>query len=109
MEAILIITNLPDQESALKLAQKLIVERLSACVNVLSGCTSVYRWQGKTETTTEVPVFIKTLASHYQQVENAIRQTHPYELPEIIAVPIENGLPEYLRWIAAETVAGKSS
>lgn len=103
MEPILIITNLPDRASALALAQKLVDGRLAACVNVLAECLSVYRWQGKIETTGEVPVFIKTLAQHYAEVERAVKAAHPYELPEIIAVPIGNGLPAYLQWIADET------
>lgn len=87
------------------LAQKLIDERLAACVNVLADCTSVYRWQAKIESTSEIPVLIKTLAQHYSQVEQAVKAAHPYELPEIIAVPINNGLPAYLQWIADETLA----
>lgn len=103
MEPILVITNLPDREAALKLAHELIEGRLAACVNVLAACTSVYRWQGKTETADEVPVFIKTLKQHYRRVEEAIRRSHPYELPEIIAVAIGDGLPAYLQWVAAQT------
>ena len=103
-EPILIITSLPDRASAMSLAQKLVDERLAACVNVLAGCTSVYRWQGKSETADEVPVFIKTLVRHYARLEQVITSTHPYELPEIIAVPISNGLPSYLKWIENETL-----
>jgi periplasmic divalent cation tolerance protein len=100
---LLVITNLPDQESAQHLAETLISRQLAACVNILAPCTSVYRWQGKLETTQEIPLLIKTLAIHYSKVESAIRQEHPYELPEIIAVPVHAGLPEYLAWIRAET------
>lgn len=109
MEPILVITNLPDQESARRVAEALISGRLAACVNLLAPCTSVYRWQGKIETTQEIPLLIKTLASRYGKVEAAIRQLHPYELPEIIAVPISAALPEYLGWMAAETEQGKHS
>jgi len=105
MEPILVITNFPDRTSALALAQKLVDERLAACVNVLADCTSVYRWQEKIEHASEVPVFIKTLAQHYPRVEQAVKAMHPYELPEIIAVPISDGLPAYMQWIAAETLA----
>lgn len=105
MESILVITNFPDKASALALAQKLVDERLAACVNVLADCTSVYRWQEKIENASEVPVFIKTLAQHYPRVEQAVKAMHPYELPEIIAVPISNGLPAYMQWMAAETLA----
>lgn len=105
MEPILVITNFPDRASALALAQKLVDERLAACVNVLADCTSVYRWQEKIENASEVPVFIKTLAQHYPRVEQAVKAMHPYELPEIIAVPISNGLPAYMQWMAGETLA----
>lgn len=104
MDPILVITNLPDRAAAMALANKLVDERLAACVNVLAGCTSVYHWQGKNETVSEVPVFIKTLAKHYPRLEQLITSIHPYELPEIIAVPISNGWPAYLKWIADETL-----
>ena len=104
MEFILIITNLPDKERAMALAHRLIEERLATCVNVMADCTSVYHWQGKNETASEVPVLIKTLAQHYAQLEQLIMSMHPYELPEIIAVPVTNGLPAYLKWIADETL-----
>ncbi|MDP2827707.1 MAG: divalent-cation tolerance protein CutA [Sulfuricellaceae bacterium] len=103
MEPLLVITNLPDQESAQKLAALLVEAHLAACVNVLAPCHSVYRWQGEIETASETPLLIKTLASCYDKLEAAIREHHPYELPEIIAVPISAGLPEYLAWVAAET------
>ena len=104
MEFILIITSLPDKERAMALAHKLIEERLAACVNVMADCTSVYHWQGKNETASEVPVLIKTLAQHYARLEQLIVSMHPYELPEIIAVPVTNGLPAYLKWMADETL-----
>lgn len=103
MEAILVITNLPDRATAERLAQALIEQRLAACVNILAPCTSVYRWHDKVETTEEVPLLIKTLQVHYDKVEAVIRNFHPYELPEIICVPISGGLPAYLDWVAAET------
>lgn len=87
------------------LAQKLVDERVAACVNVLAECTSIYRWEGSNESVSEVPVLIKTLAEHYAQLEQLIKAAHPYELPEIIAVPIVVGLPAYLKWIAEETSA----
>lgn len=103
MEAILVITNLPDRESARRLAERLLEQRFAACVNILSPCESIYRWQGKNEVAQEVPVLIKTLRMHYDKVEKCITQCHPYELPEIIALPIAAGLPAYLDWVAAET------
>lgn len=103
-EAILVITNLPDREAALNLAHKLVEARLAACVNVMAECTSVYRWKGKIETAPEVPIFIKTLKAHFPQLEQMVRQYHPYELPELIAVPISDGLKAYLEWLATETL-----
>jgi len=104
METILIMTNLPDRGSAESLAQILVQKRVVACVNILASCTSVYHWQGKVETAQEVPVFIKTIQQRYDAVEQIIKEFHPYELPEIITVPIQGGLPEYLAWITAETL-----
>ncbi len=102
-DALLVLTNLPDPQSAAHLAEKLVGERLAACVNILAPCASVYRWRGEVETAQETPLLIKTLRSQYGKLEETIRAGHPYELPEIIAVPIEAGLPAYLAWIAAET------
>jgi len=104
-EVIVVLTNLPDQAAASKLAQLLVEQRLAACVNVLAQCSSVYRWQGRIETATEVPVLIKTVASRYARIEAAIRANHPYELPEIISVPVVAGLGAYLGWVAAESAA----
>jgi periplasmic divalent cation tolerance protein len=102
-DAYLVITNLPDRESAGRLAHLLIGKRLAACINILSPCRSVYRWKGKTEDAEEFPVLIKTTRARYPELEAAIRAAHPYELPEIIAVPLAGGLPAYLEWVEAET------
>jgi periplasmic divalent cation tolerance protein len=103
MDALLVLTNLPDREAADALAAHLVDARLAACVNILAPCRSVYRWQGQAESAEEVPVLIKTTAARYPALEAAIRQRHPYELPEIVAVPIAHGLPGYLAWVATET------
>lgn len=105
MEALLVITNLPDAESARALAVQLVEQRVAACVNILAPCHSIYRWEGKIEEAEEVPLLIKTSASRYAALEEAIRAYHPYELPEIVAVSIEKGLPGYLAWLAKETSA----
>lgn len=103
MSALLVITNLPDRAAAEGLADALIARRVAACVNVLAPCRSVYRWQGAVQHDEEHPVLIKTTRERYAALEAAIREAHPYELPEIIAVPIERGLPAYLAWLVAET------
>lgn len=102
-DVVIILTHLPDRESAVGLAHALIAKQLAACVNVLPECTSVYRWKGNVENAREVPVLVKTRAARYAEVEAAIRDFHPYELPEIIAVPVVRGFDDYLRWIADET------
>ena len=104
MSTLLVITNAPDRDVALQLAHELVGRKLAACVNILGACTSVYRWNDKLETATEVPLLIKTRAEIYGEVEAAIKDLHPYELPEIIAVPVEHGLPDYLEWVNAQTV-----
>lgn len=100
---LLVITNLPDAESADRLARQIIESQAAACVNRLATCTSTYRWNDKIETATEVPLLIKTTESVYPRLEKLIRESHPYELPEIIAVPVHHGLPAYLDWVARET------
>ena len=101
--ALLVFTNCPDRDVAGRIAEALVEKRLAACVNVLAGCTSVFRWQGEIERAEEIPVLIKTRAARFPEVEALIRHLHPYELPEVIAVPVSQGLPEYLQWLAEET------
>jgi periplasmic divalent cation tolerance protein len=105
MAVLLVVTNTPDRAVAQKIASALIEQRLAACVNVLAECTSVYRWKGAVEAAAEVPLLIKTRAEQYDAVEAAICSLHPYELPEIIAFPVARGLPAYLDWVEAQTVA----
>lgn len=102
-EVLLVLTNLPDAESADRLARQIIEQRAASCVNRLAPCTSTYRWQGAIETADEVPLLIKTTRSAWPRLEQLIRTVHPYELPEIIAVPVTAGLPAYLDWVAKET------
>jgi len=103
VDTYLVITNLPDRDSAAKLAHALIEKRLAACINILSPCRSVYRWKGKTEDADEFPMLIKTTRDRYAELEAAIRAGHPYGLPEIIVVPLAGGLPAYLEWVESET------
>lgn len=99
---LLVFTQLPDREAAQNLARVLIEERVAACVNILAAGTSIYRWRGKVEQASEIPLLIKTTAARYDALEAVIRRTHPYELPEIVAVPLAQGLPDYLLWVAGE-------
>lgn len=102
-QVLVVITNLPDRASAEKLADSLVEARVAACVNILAPCRSVYRWEGKTQHDEEHPMLIKTTGERYPALEAAIRAGHPYELPEIVAVPAVPGLPEYFAWVDNET------
>lgn len=95
-------TQLPDRAAAAALARALVEARLAACVNIGAPVESLYHWRGEIETACEVPVLIKAPRSRYPAIEAAIRARHPYELPEIIAVPVVEGLPAYLAWVATE-------
>ena len=102
-DVLLLLTNLPDAASAKTLAAHLVEHRLAACVNELAPCHSVYRWQGAVETASEIPLLIKTTRERYAAVEAAVRELHPYDVPELIAVPVDIGLPEYLAWVRDES------
>ncbi|HEX4928611.1 MAG TPA: divalent-cation tolerance protein CutA [Burkholderiales bacterium] len=103
MNALLVLTNVPERAVAERLADMLVERRLAACVNILAPCRSVYRWKDAVQHDEEHPMLMKTTAERYPALEQALREAHPYELPEIIAFPVERGLPAYLDWLAAET------
>ncbi len=98
----MVLCNCPDEASADRLAQGVIEARLAACVNRLAPVQSVYRWNERIEIATEVPLLIKTTASRYEAVQAWLQAAHPYDIPEIIALPLAAGLPAYLAWIAQE-------
>ena len=102
-ETLLVLTNLPHRDAAVTLAEALVGRRLAACVNVLAECTSIYRWKGAVENAREVPVLIKSRSALYDELEAAIKELHPYEVPEIIALPVVRGLVEYLAWVGEGT------
>ncbi len=97
--ALLVLSTCPDDDTAEHIAAQLVERRLAACVNILSGLRSVYLWQGQVESDAERLLLIKTTESGYPRVEAAIRELHPYELPEIIAVTVVGGMADYLSWI----------
>jgi len=105
MNTLLVLTNLPDRAAAERLADSLIEQRVAACINILAPSLSVFRWKNDVQHDEEIPMLIKTTTDRYPALEAAIRAGHPYELPEIVAVPIERGLAAYLDWVAAESVA----
>lgn len=104
-DVVVVICNAPDAAAARAIAARLVDSGAAACVNVLAPCESVYRWQGKVETASEVPMLIKTVSRNYPRVEALIKAEHPYEVPEIIAVPLSAALPAYLEWVRTETAA----
>lgn len=102
-QTLMILVNVPDESTAHNMARTLVEGRVAACVNVLPGVRSVYRWQGKIEEASEVTLLIKTTQARYMDLEVAVKAAHPYDVPELIALPIVAGLAEYLSWIATET------
>ncbi|MCL2875718.1 MAG: divalent-cation tolerance protein CutA [Betaproteobacteria bacterium] len=100
-EVLLVLTTLPDRASANTLAARLVEENLAACVNILAPCESVYRWRDVVETATEIPLLIKTAHTRYPALEAAVQALHPYEVPELIALPVTHGLAAYLDWVDA--------
>ena len=97
--AIIVYCTCPDAQVAEQLAAGLLEKRLAACINIVSGVTSHYLWQGKLEKEAEHLLLIKSTNRCYSALEEDIKKMHPYELPEIIAVPIDRGSPEYIQWI----------
>lgn len=89
----------PDFNTAEKIARLLVENKCAACVNILPGITSIYSWKGQIESAGEVLLVIKSTKQSYQAIEDTIRSHHPYEIPEIIAFPIDQALPEYINWI----------
>lgn len=99
----LVINTCPDLATARRLADMLVDGRLAACVNIVPGIQSVYSWRGALQHDEECLLYIKTRIDRYQALADTLRAHHPYELPEIIAVPIETGLPGYLAWVDQQT------
>ncbi|MFM9887704.1 MAG: divalent-cation tolerance protein CutA [Burkholderiales bacterium] len=99
MTTLLVLTNLPDQAIAEQMARHVVETQVAACVNILAPCRSVYRWQGAVEEASEIPLLIKTTPDRYADLERAIKSMHPYDVPEIIAIPIAGGWPPYLAWV----------
>jgi periplasmic divalent cation tolerance protein len=97
----IIFCTVPQFDFAQKFARELVTKKLAACVNILPAMTSVYAWQGEIETAQEHLLIIKAQANHYSAIENWLKSNHPYEVPEIIALPITQGFPDYLNWISS--------
>jgi len=105
MNCLVVICNVPDEETAMHIATVLVQEQLAACVNILPACRSVYRWQGRLEQSNEIPLLIKTTKDAYPVLEQQLSALHPYDVPEIIALPMAQGLPAYLTWVSESVLS----
>lgn len=104
-DALLVHATCPSRDIGLRIAEKLVEERLAACANLLPGALSTYRWEGRVEQDEECLLFIKTHRARLEPLIEAIRSLHPDDVPEIIATPIVAGLPDYLAWLQGQTSA----
>ena len=96
----IVFTSVPDEALAESLAHQLVEGGLAACVKALPPCQATYRWAGKIERSTEIPLLIVTQAACYEALERQLKAAHPYDIPEILAIDCSAGLPDYLNWVA---------
>ena len=99
----LVLTMLPTADVAAEIAHTLVTERLAACCNLVPAVRSIYRWQDKINDDNEVLLLIKTRSEHFERLKSRILELHPYEVPEVLAIPVEAGYAAYLEWLARET------
>ena len=97
---LLVLSTFPDAEAARRISNQLITEKFAACANILPAVESIYRWKENVESANETLVFFKLSEDRQSAFQEKLRSLHPYEIPEIIFIPISHGLPEYLRWVA---------
>ncbi|HYW91069.1 MAG TPA: divalent-cation tolerance protein CutA [Gammaproteobacteria bacterium] len=105
-DARVVLCNCPDRSVARRLARAVVQQRLAACVNIVPGVESVYWWEGEIQQHTECTLLIKTTRDAWSDLEAALQAGHPDDIPEIIALPVESGLKDYLEWIRASTIPG---
>ncbi|HEX5724405.1 MAG TPA: divalent-cation tolerance protein CutA [Longimicrobiaceae bacterium] len=101
----LVLATAPDAATAERIARTLVEERLVACVTIVPGATSVYRWQGEVRQEGELQMLMKTRSSLLSRLFRRVQELHPYDVPEVVSAPIEHGLLRYTRWVAEETRA----
>lgn len=107
---ILVLTTLPSADEGRALVRRLVEDRIAACGTVLPGATSIYWWKGEVAEATEAQVLLKTRRDRWDDLQAAIRAGHPYEVPELLAIPVTAGLPAYLQWLKEATpVKGASA
>ncbi|MCC6141875.1 MAG: divalent-cation tolerance protein CutA [Nitrospira sp.] len=105
-EPIIVLVTAPGLREGSRISKEIVTSRLAACVNIISGVQSLYRWNGKIVQEKEVMLIMKTTRRRYRKLEQKIKQLHPYEVPEVIAIPLIRGLPQYIEWVERE-VANK--
>jgi periplasmic divalent cation tolerance protein len=98
----IILCTVPDKSVAESIAETLVTEKLAACINIVPGLVSIYRWEGVVKKDDELLLIIKSDQAVYDLLEKRIQALHPYELPEIVVVPIHDGSPDYLNWITRQ-------
>jgi periplasmic divalent cation tolerance protein len=106
MSYLVAMTTAPSDEAARKLVRALVERRLVACGTIFSGATSIYRWKDAVETTPEVVVLLKTTVERWDELKNELPRLHPYEVPELLALPVAGGHQPYLDWLSGETTDG---
>ena len=97
---LLALSTFPDSEIARRISNQLVTERFAACANILPAVESIYRWKNKIESGNEILVFFKITEKRQTAFQDKLRSLHPYDVPEIVFVPVAGGLPEYLRWVS---------
>jgi len=100
---ILVLTTVPEEKKGLEIGRKLVEERLAACVTISSACQSLYWWEERIAQDQEYLLLIKTRATLYPRLEKRIKELHPYQVPEILALPVQKGSADYLSWVDEET------
>lgn len=108
MNCLMVFCNVPDVTTATHIAHVLVQEQLAACVNILPACHSVYRWEGELQQGSEIPLLIKTTAAAYAALQQRLQALHPYDVPEIVAVPVAQGLPAYLTWVSQAVLSSEA-
>lgn len=98
-DCVVVLVTAPDADTAARIARTLVEEKLAACGNVLPGVRSIYRWQGNVEEAQETLLVLKTARARFKEIVDRVRALHPYEVPEVVAVPIEAGFDGYLDWV----------
>ncbi len=106
MDAVVVLITAPDEEAAARIGRALVTEGLAACVNIVKGVRSIYRWKGEINDDAEALMLVKTTAGGFDRLERFVRKAHPYETPEIIAIPVTDGSKPYLDWLEENTRLG---